>query len=101
MSQIHQPESGWREHARCVVEAVDPRIFDGVRMGDSEFSRIDYSAAKAFCAQCPVRQLCLADGIANDESACVRGALTPDEYRALKPDTKRRSISLKRKPVLV
>lgn len=102
MSQTEQVEGNWMKYARCHTVPVDPRIFDGVQK--NKYSPIDYSEARAFCAQCPMtgaNGLCVADAIANDESACMRGGLTPDEVRRLKPDARRRSIPLKRKLVLV
>lgn len=88
-----RPEDEWRDHARCHVEKVDPRLFDGVQK--SKFGPIDYSEAKAFCGACPVRLFCLEDAITRDETECVRGGLEPDEYRLLKPDTRKREIALK------
>lgn len=75
-----RPEDEWKTQAKCYVEKIDPSVFDGVKV---TANRIDYSEAKAICAQCPVRDLCLADAIQNEESDCVRGGMTPDEYRAL------------------
>ena len=71
----------WKAHGNCVTRKVDPRVFDGVQV--SKYGAIDYSAAVAVCEGCPVRGFCLEDAIVNDETDCVRGGLTPEEYRAI------------------
>lgn len=91
----------WRQRAKCVVDKTDPRIFDGVKVPGPDGtvkhnSRIDYSAALAICAQCPVDGFCLNDAIINDESDCVRGGKTPDEYRELAGNT--RSLVRRKRP---
>jgi hypothetical protein len=90
---VARPEDEWMAHGSCV--GVNPTIFDGIQK--SKYSSVDYSEAVAICATCPVRLFCLEDAIKNDETACVRGGLTPDEYRHLKADPTRRSVPLKRK----
>ena len=86
----------WMQHAKCVVERIDPRIFDGFQQ--HAYGPTDYSQAKAICASCPVRRECLANAVENDEIACVRGGLEPDEYKLLKPDPRRSQYARVKRP---
>jgi WhiB family transcriptional regulator, redox-sensing transcriptional regulator len=71
--------SDWRSRARCV--GADPRIFDGERKWTN--GPLDFSEAREVCAGCTVRQSCLDDAIDNEEQECMRGGMTPTEYRRL------------------
>ena len=62
----------WRDQARC--RGVDPDIF---HPSDED----DGAAAKAICAQCPVREPCLEYALAAREKDGVWGGLTARERR--------------------
>jgi hypothetical protein len=56
----------WRESARCAHPAVDPQWFaDAIpdETGEQRTSRLQQAAT--VCAGCPVRDECLAEGIAD------------------------------------
>jgi WhiB family redox-sensing transcriptional regulator len=91
---VARPEDEWMSKAKCV--GIDPNIFDGLQK--SKYSPIDYSEAIAVCSTCPVRLFCLEDAIMHDETACVRGGMTPDEYQEMKADPTPRATPLKRNP---
>ena len=63
---------GWRALAAC--RGVDPEIF---HPSDED----DPSAAKAVCAECPVRESCLEHALAVREKHGVWGGLTERERR--------------------
>lgn len=69
----YSPEDDWRQHARC--RGIDTAVFFPCR-GE------DVSEAKAICAQCPVREPCLADGMR--ERFGIRGGLSERERRTLR-----------------
>ena len=64
----------WRQRAAC--RGIDPDIFYPVSEDDAE-------EAKAICAQCPVRQVCLEFALVNREREGVWGGLLERERRRL------------------
>ena len=71
----------WRQHAACLPtkhRPVDPEIFFPE---PDEMDRI--RAAKAVCAQCPVRRVCLDAALENRDRLGIRGGLTEQERRPL------------------
>lgn len=71
---------GWRDGAACV--RVDPEVFYPLdeRPGSPAVAR-----AKAVCAGCPVRKICLTDVMAGEDPARrwgITGGLTPAERSA-------------------
>jgi WhiB family redox-sensing transcriptional regulator len=77
-----------RERAACVGR--DPELFYPVGAGPQVGEQI--AAAKAVCAGCPVRELCLGDAMASEDPASrwgVTGGLSATERTRLF-DTRRR-----------
>lgn len=72
------PTSTWRDHALC--RGVDPGIFHPL---DEEEDERASAAAKAMCAECPVREVCLEHAIAVREKHGVWGGLSARERRRL------------------
>lgn len=64
----------WRDRAAC--RGIDPTIFYPVSDEEAD-------AAKAICAQCPVRQPCLEYALANRERDGVWGGATERERRRI------------------
>jgi WhiB family redox-sensing transcriptional regulator len=64
----------WRQHAAC--RGLDPEVFYPTSEEDAE-------EAKAVCGQCPVRQLCLEQSLANRERDGVWGGMTERERRRI------------------
>ena len=64
----------WRQRAAC--QGLDPDIFYPVSEDNAE-------EAKAICAQCSVRQVCLEFALVNREREGVWGGLTDRERRRL------------------
>jgi WhiB family redox-sensing transcriptional regulator len=64
----------WRQHAAC--RGLDPEVFYPATDEDAE-------EAKAVCAQCPVRQLCLEHALARRERDGVWGGMTERERRRI------------------
>jgi WhiB family redox-sensing transcriptional regulator len=62
----------WREFARC--RGVDPDVFHPINEDDA-------AEAKAICALCPVREVCLEHALAVREKHGVWGGLTERERR--------------------
>lgn len=77
---VDRPE--WWDAARC--RGVDPNVF-------YPFTDADVAAAKAVCAQCPVRQACLDHALAHREDDGVWGGATERERRRMKRPTKRKA----------
>lgn len=64
----------WRQRAAC--QGLDPDIFYPASEDDAD-------EAKAICAQCNVRQVCLEYALVNRERDGVWGGLTDRERRRL------------------
>ena len=71
--------SRWWELAAC--QSADPDLFFPV--SDRGPSRRQLAQAKAVCARCDVRQLCLDYALASKEANGVWGGLTEDERKGL------------------
>lgn len=67
--------STWRQAAAC--EGSPPDVF----YPENEF---ETAAAKAICAQCPVRGICLETALRNKERYGIWGGLTPRERARLR-----------------
>lgn len=68
----------WADSAACV--GLDPVLFFPPREGPNSGT----SAAKAVCAQCPVRLECLDWALTYNENTGVWGGLSAGERRTLK-----------------
>ncbi|MER7000715.1 WhiB family transcriptional regulator [Streptomyces sp. NPDC000410] len=71
----------WRDRAACrstPQHRVDPELFFPE---PDEVDRI--AAAKALCAQCPVRSTCLDAALENGDRDGIRGGMTEEEREAL------------------
>lgn len=71
----------WRDQAACRStphHQVDPELFFPE---PDEVDRI--AAAKALCAQCPVRSTCLDAALENGDRDGIRGGMTEEEREAL------------------
>ncbi len=66
--------TSWRQRAACL--GADPAIFHPLTDEEAE-------AAKAICAQCPVREACLEYALANRERDGVWGGATERERRRI------------------
>jgi WhiB family redox-sensing transcriptional regulator len=64
------PPDSWRQAAAC--EGSPSNVF----YPENEF---EMAAAKAICARCPVRNVCLETALRNNERYGVWGGLTPRE----------------------
>ena len=69
---LHSERYGWRTFAAC--RTVDPEVFYPGRGEDT-------AAAKAICAACPVRDVCLEVSLANGERFGIWGGLSERERR--------------------
>lgn len=68
--------------------SADPSIFDGEEL-------LPTIQAKKICSTCPISQLCLAWGIANEEFG-IWGGTTPAERKKLRGKNSARDIILER-----
>ncbi|MGW7523012.1 WhiB family transcriptional regulator [Streptomyces sp. NPDC054783] len=71
----------WRDRAACSStphHRVDPELFFPE---PDEVDRI--REAKALCAQCPVRRVCLDAALENGDSVGIRGGMTEEEREPL------------------
>ena len=66
--------TNWREWARC--RGVDPEIFYPPEEDDA-------LEAKAICAECPVREVCLDHALERREKLGVWGGMTERERRRM------------------
>lgn len=73
VSVLDVPRSSWVERGACAV-AGSPFLAP----------KPDPDACKAVCGTCPVRDLCLAYAIANDEPDGIWGGMTRAERKAQK-----------------
>lgn len=78
-TQVHPwPDVGWHDDALCGAVGNGWDDFYGVN-NDQAMSRREVARAKAICADCPVRQPCLADALRRDDEWGVWGGYTPKE----------------------
>jgi WhiB family redox-sensing transcriptional regulator len=69
--------SGWQDHANC--RGLDPDLFYAGR-GEND----DSDAAKAICADCPVRGECLDHALTTHQAHGVWGGLTTLERKHIR-----------------
>jgi WhiB family redox-sensing transcriptional regulator len=74
---LWEPDEQWREAAACA--GLDDALFFPV---GEEDAKID--AAKAVCAACPVRDVCLQYAIATNQTEGIWGGMTGAERRRLR-----------------
>lgn len=72
---LNDARYAWRAYGACVSE--DPELFFPTRGEDT-------SAAKAICAHCPVKDVCLEVAIVNGEKFGIWGGLSERERRRLR-----------------
>lgn len=80
MRRDYRPaETSWHEQGRCQDDDVDDALFyhPENERGSTRHARAD--AAKAICRECPVRQICREQSLANREPFGVWGGLSEDE----------------------
>ena len=70
----------WRDRAAC--RDTNPELFFPIGTTGLAIDQID--AARAVCAQCPVRVECLDFALATNQEAGVWGGTTEDERRKLR-----------------
>jgi WhiB family redox-sensing transcriptional regulator len=80
-------DQNWREWAACF--GLDPEQFFPAPSGHPDRA----AEAKRVCAGCPVRELCLADALANADMHGVRGGKTADERLKLRRRAHRRKAT--------
>jgi WhiB family redox-sensing transcriptional regulator len=73
-------DDDWRAEAACA--AVDPDLFFPVGVTGPAVDQI--VAAKAVCAGCPVREMCLGFAIATNQEYGVWGGTSEEERRVLR-----------------
>lgn len=74
----------WQQHAACLPTSTRPLDPDLFFPEPDELDRI--RAAKALCAQCPVRRTCLDAALENGDRVGVRGGMTEEEREPLHRD---------------
>lgn len=70
----------WR--ARSICRDSNPDLFFPIGTTGQALDQID--AAKAICAECPVREECLEFALATNQESGVWGGTTDDERRRLR-----------------
>lgn len=70
----------WRDSAACLEE--DPELFFPI--GNTGPAIAQAERAKAVCARCEVREICLRWAIDNNQDAGVWGGTSEDERRMMK-----------------
>ncbi len=77
-------EPGWWDDAACL--GMDPReataVFFPTATGGRSSRGVDYTAARAICATCPVRRPCLDAALSEERSGArhgMRGGMTAEE----------------------
>lgn len=75
--QLWEPGEAWREEAACATAAHE------VFFPETEEPEAS-AEAKAICAACPVRELCLGYALATNQSDGVWGGLDAGERRRMR-----------------
>ncbi|MDT3767783.1 WhiB family transcriptional regulator [Gleimia hominis] len=70
----------WRTRAACL--SVDPELFFPI--GNTGPAIAQTAEAKAVCATCEVKEICLKWAVDNNQDAGVWGGMSEDERRTLK-----------------
>lgn len=86
----------WRHYAAC--RDHDPELFFPI--GITGPARAQLAEAKAVCAGCPVRCMCLSWAVLANIDHGVWGGLSEDERRASKLRARRQPAASGRHPVL-
>lgn len=84
----------WRHYAAC--RGHDPELFFPVGVTGPALEQV--AKAKAVCADCPVRCLCLEWAVLTGIDDGVWGGLSEEERRAMKVRARRRSLVNGRAP---
>jgi WhiB family redox-sensing transcriptional regulator len=82
----------WRHYAAC--RGLDPEMF--FPSGDSDLAHRQLQEAKAVCAGCAVRSVCLEWAILAEVQHGVWGGCSEDERRTLKGRTDRPRTRVRR-----
>lgn len=70
----------WRSRAACL--SVDPELFFPI--GNTGPALAQAGRAKAVCAACSVREICLRWAIENNQDSGVWGGMSEEERRSMK-----------------
>ena len=82
--------NGWRNDALC--RGVETELFfPAGELGEEPVRHAE--AAKAVCAQCPVREACLEYALATDQPFGVWGGTTEAERRSIRRRRRRRPVA--------
>ncbi|GGP40619.1 WhiB family transcriptional regulator [Streptomyces abikoensis] len=73
-------DQSWHDKAAC--RGLEPDVADRLFFPTSR-ARKDIAQARALCAQCPVRRICLDAALESESFYGIRGGLTEDERRPL------------------
>jgi WhiB family redox-sensing transcriptional regulator len=73
-------EFGWHEDAKCKGMDTDLFYYSVQERGPKKLERAEN--AKSICADCPVKQQCLADAVNRDDRYSIQGGTTPEERGA-------------------
>ncbi len=82
--------NGWRTEALC--RGVETELFfPAGELGEEPVRHAE--AAKAVCAQCPVREACLEYALATDQPFGIWGGTTEAERRSIRRRRRRRPVA--------
>jgi WhiB family transcriptional regulator, redox-sensing transcriptional regulator len=79
-----QPDDDWQERGAC--RDANPALFFAADRESPLQRRVRESAAKAICAQCPVRAACRAYAVQTGELYGIWGGMTEGERTTHSPD---------------
>lgn len=78
-------ELSWHEDAKCKGMDTDIFYYGVYERGPAKRARA--TEAKRICADCPVKQQCLADAVNRDDRYSIQGGTTPEERGAITVNT--------------
>ncbi len=79
---MHPDEGNTSWHTQAACTNADTNIFYPAQ---GSGHKKDWAAAKAICANCPVKQPCLEYALATNQTDGLWGGRTPDQRRKLRP----------------
>lgn len=85
------PDKDFSWHTKAVCRDVDPDIFFAESYDPAQ-NKARVKEARAICARCPVKKLCLEQALTNGEGSYIFGGKTAEERKVILQQRKRTQL---------